>query len=114
GGFSPCWDWADLDRRDACPTCALLLGALARIRRGNLIRRQERIHRAGAEALKIERDKLKAQRLEDPRELCRHFRSQNAVHFFAGDLDANDLSMMAHAELAEAEPAKIVFALLDC
>ena len=95
---------------DALPSRAF------RRRRGgykDLIGCEERIHRAGAEALKIEGDKLEAHRLENARELCRHLQGESAWHFVAGDLDANDLPVMAHTELTKAKPAKAIFAVLD-
>src|SRR5580704_19013620 len=73
--------------------------------------RQQRIHRAGTEALKIESDELKTQRLEDDAELCGHGRVERARKFVARNLNANNLSMMAHPELAEAESTNGVLAL---
>ncbi len=78
-----------------------------------LIRRQQGVHRTGAEAFQVERDEFEAERFEDGGELGRDGGTQGTVQFFAGDLYADNVSVMAHTKLAEAESANCVFAAFD-
>ena len=78
-----------------------------------LISGQERVHRSGAEALQVERDELEAESFEDGGELRRDGGVQSTVQFLAGDLDADDVAVMAYAELAKAERANGIFATFD-
>ena len=50
---------------------------------------------------------------EDAGEFGGHLRGERAGQFLAGDLDANNISVMADADLAEAESVQSIFALLD-
>src|SRR5258707_882007 len=74
-------------------------------------RGQSGIHGSRPEALSIECDISKAQRLEDPRELREHFHVQRLVQLVARNLDPRNLAMMAYTELSEAEGAQGVLAL---
>src|SRR5689334_23212770 len=64
---------------------------------------QNLIQRTLPVTLEIQRDVLESQLLEDGGELRRHFDSEGAGEFVFRDLDAHDLSVKAHAELAEAQ-----------
>src|ERR1700686_5217761 len=78
-----------------------------------LLRRQQSVHRAGPEASQIEGHKLEAQRLEYAGELRRHGGIERPPQFLARDFNADDLPMVPHPELPEAQPAQSVFALFD-
>ena len=56
---------------------------------------------------------MNPERFEDASKFGGHFRSERAGQFFARDLDANDVAMVAHPELAEAQGANGVFSLLN-
>src|SRR5690349_9644554 len=79
----------------------------------DLVRGQQTIHRAGTKSLKIQGDKLKTQGFKNPGEFGGHVQRQGARHLFAVDLNANDVTMMTHAELAETQEPQLIFALLD-
>ena len=64
---------------------------------------QQGIHRPGTEALQIESHELESELLEDGRKLGGHRWVQCAVQFLAGNLDADDLSVMANAKLPKSE-----------
>jgi hypothetical protein len=85
-------------------------GALAGA--AELVRGQQRVHRSGAEAFQIEGDELEAECFEDRRELRRDCGIQSAIELLAGDLNADDVAVMADAKLAEAEGANGVLAAL--
>ena len=74
---------------------------------------KECIHRAGAKSLQVEGDELESKLLEDCGELCGHGWIQRTLQFLSVDFDADDIAMMAHAELTETEGANGVFAALD-
>src|SRR4051812_18164878 len=64
-------------------------------------------------AFQIERDVLKAESLENGRELPRHLQRERLLHLLPGDLDTGDLTVKAHAELAESERFQLLLAHLD-
>src|SRR5262249_3207876 len=64
-------------------------------------------------ALAIERDVFEAELLEDRHQLCRHLRRKRAIKLVARHLDADNLPMMAHAHLAEAQLAQGLLARFD-
>ena len=57
---------------------------------------------------------MKPKRLEDAGKFGGQRRVKCPGKFVLGDLEADDLSMMAHAELAKAERTQSILALLDC
>ena len=75
---------------------------------------QEGVHGAGAETFQVEGYEFESQSFENPCEFGGSGGIEGAGQFVLGDLDADDLTVMAHAELAEAEGAESVFSLLDC
>src|SRR6185369_7469251 len=68
------------------------------------------VQRTLAVAFQIQRDVVKAQRLEDGGELARHLQGHGAVEFFRRHFDAHDVAVESHAELAEAERTNRLFA----
>ena len=56
---------------------------------------------------------MEAEWLEDGHELGRHGGSEGAGQFVGGNLDAHQLAVESHAELAEAERPQRLFAALD-
>src|ERR1700728_5132655 len=78
-----------------------------------ILRRQQSIHRSRTETLQIEGDELEAQRFENCGELRGHGGIKRPLQLFAGNFNAYDLPVVAHAELPEAQRAKLIFALFD-
>src|SRR5262249_43136764 len=78
-----------------------------------LLRGKQSVHRARAKAFQVEGDKFESELFEDHRELGSHGGVKRTVEFTARNLDTNDVSVMAHAELAETECADCVFAALN-
>ena len=74
---------------------------------------EQGIHRSGAESFQIESDELETEAFEDGRELGRHGWIQRAIHFVPGDLNADNLAVMPHAKLPEAEGSDGIFAAFD-
>src|SRR5260221_12354543 len=74
-------------------------------------RGQSGIHGSRPEALGIERDISKTQRLEDARELREHFHVQRLFQLIARNLDPRNLAVMAYPKLLEAQGAQGVLAL---
>src|SRR5712692_5188560 len=64
-------------------------------------------------AFKIQGYILEPQFLEDVCKFPRHLHAQRLFHFLRRDLDARDLSVEPHAELAEAERLELFLAVLD-
>ncbi len=75
--------------------------------------REDIVHTAGAVALRIERDIEEAEGLERGGDPVESFDGEGAGEFGAGDLDAGEVSVVANADLAEAEGVKRLFGLLD-
>src|SRR3954447_7570368 len=78
----------------------------------DLIERQQRVHRSGAKAFQVESHEFEAQLFEDGSELRGHGRIQGARQFRTIDLDSDDVSVMAHPKLTEAQGTKRVLAAL--
>src|SRR5215467_9977224 len=74
--------------------------------------RRSRVHRAGAEAFGIQRDKGESQGLEDAGELSKHRLRQGAPQLFLGNLNPGYVAVMANANLPETQGAQRVFTLL--
>src|SRR6516162_2773261 len=77
------------------------------------LNRQNGVHRSGTETLKVERDVGEAECFEDAGKLRCHFGAERALQLVPGDLDANDITMMAYAELAEPQLAHGLLTLFD-
>src|SRR5215469_7954428 len=77
-----------------------------------LLQRQKRIHRTRPEALQVEGHKLEPQVLEDTRQFRGHRRIQRPRQLLLGDLDAHNLAVMPHPNLAEAQRPQRVLTLL--
>src|SRR5882724_4761049 len=76
-----------------------------------LLDRQDRIHRSRAEAFQVQGHELESQCFEDAGEFGRHGGIKRARQLGAVNLDPDDVSVMTHAELTEAELAQRFFAL---
>src|SRR5260370_26605155 len=72
----------------------------------------DKIQRSLAITLEIERHERESERLENRHKLACHFGREGALQFFGGNLDADQLVMMSHAKLAEAQGAHRFFSLL--
>ena len=78
-----------------------------------LFRGQQGVHRSGAKALQVESHELEAETFEDGGELGGDGGIERALQFLARDLNADDVSVMTDAKLAETEGANRVLAALD-
>ena len=73
---------------------------------------QDGVHGAGAKAGAIERDVLVAGLFESGSEGVEHLDRESAGQLGAGNFDAGQVAVVAHAELAEAEVAQALFGAL--
>ena len=71
------------------------------------------IHRTGTETFQIEGDELESESFENAGELSSHGGIERAGKFLARDFNADDVAVMAHAKLVEAQGAQDVLSIVD-
>src|SRR6185437_17093504 len=88
----------------SCKRCTVEATDLLQVDGTNRLHRKDGVHRAGTIAFAVQRDIFKAQSAEASGHAIHSFHVQRARHFFTGNFNANHLSVIANAELAEPHP----------